>query len=80
MHLATQNTYIRGRHCMKLIFPGTIVSCGTTMLTPSDVAHRLSKCGADCIICTPELAASLDEITKSVPLRIFVSDSQEDIG
>ncbi|XP_045114116.1 acyl-coenzyme A synthetase ACSM3, mitochondrial-like isoform X2 [Portunus trituberculatus] len=58
---------------------GTIVSCGTTMLTPRDVAHRLSKCGADCIICTPELAASLDEITKSLPLRIVVSDSQEDI-
>ncbi|KAK8383333.1 hypothetical protein O3P69_011658 [Scylla paramamosain] len=58
---------------------GTIVSCGTTMLTPRDVAHRLSKCEADCIICTPELAASLDEITKSVPLRIIVSDNQEDI-
>uniref|UniRef100_A0A0P4VS07 medium-chain acyl-CoA ligase n=1 Tax=Scylla olivacea TaxID=85551 RepID=A0A0P4VS07_SCYOL len=58
---------------------GTIVSCGTTMLTPRDVAHRLSKCEADCIICTPELAISLDEITKSVPLRIIVSDNQEDI-
>ncbi|KAG0722224.1 Acyl-coenzyme A synthetase ACSM3, mitochondrial [Chionoecetes opilio] len=58
---------------------GTILSCGTTMLTPRDVAHRLSQCGADCVICTPELAASLDHVTQTVPLRIVVPVGQEDV-
>ena len=55
------------------------MSCGTTMLTPRDVAHRLTKCVADCVICTPELASSLDNVTQSVPLRIVVSDGQENV-
>lgn len=54
------------------------MSCGTTMLTPRDVAHRLAKSGADCIICTSELAASLEDVTKAVPLRIAVSEGCQD--
>lgn len=58
---------------------GTIISPGTSMLTPGDVAHRLQESGADCIICDSEIAARMNDVSKNVPLRIVVTNEGSDI-
>ncbi|KAK7084933.1 Acyl-coenzyme A synthetase acsm3, mitochondrial [Halocaridina rubra] len=52
---------------------GTVISPATTLLTANDVSHRLSECGADCIICDSETAIRMDAVTKDIPLRIVLS-------
>ncbi|KAG7165619.1 Acyl-coenzyme A synthetase ACSM3-like [Homarus americanus] len=56
---------------------GTIISPGTVLLTPNDVAHRLAASGADCLICDADTAATLDSVTCSIPLRIFVPKNHD---
>lgn len=58
---------------------GTMISPGTTLLTPSDIAYRLSKCGADCIICDADMTTALDSVTCSLPLRIAVTRCNQEI-
>ncbi|XP_071534603.1 acyl-coenzyme A synthetase ACSM3, mitochondrial-like isoform X3 [Panulirus ornatus] len=58
---------------------GTMISPGTTLLTLSDIAYRLSKCGADCIICDADMATALDSVTCSLPLRIAVTRNNQEI-
>lgn len=52
---------------------GTVISPATTLLTANDVAHRISECGADCVICDTATAIRMDAVTKDVPLRIVVA-------
>ncbi|XP_068214821.1 acyl-coenzyme A synthetase ACSM3, mitochondrial-like [Palaemon carinicauda] len=56
---------------------GMIISPATTLLTANDVAHRISECGADCVICDFATAKRLNDVTKEIPLRIVVSNSAD---
>lgn len=58
---------------------GTVISPGTSLLTPGDVAHRLQESGADCIICDTEIAARMNDVSKNVPLKIVVAHEGADI-
>lgn len=49
------------------------------MLTPSDIMYRLMESGADCIICDADMAATLDSITYTIPLRIAVTRNNQEI-
>ncbi|XP_042869581.1 acyl-coenzyme A synthetase ACSM3, mitochondrial-like isoform X2 [Penaeus japonicus] len=58
---------------------GTIISPGTSLLTPADVAHRLQESNADCIICNTDIAARMNDVSKNVPLKIVIANEGADI-
>lgn len=48
-----------------------------TQLREKDVSLRISQSGADCIICTADLAEVLDKVTRELPRRILVSEGSQ---
>ncbi|XP_064111506.1 acyl-coenzyme A synthetase ACSM3, mitochondrial-like [Macrobrachium nipponense] len=58
---------------------GMIISPATTLLTANDVAHRISECGVDCVICDFDTACRLNDVTQGIPLRVLVSKSDDQV-
>ncbi|KAK3874350.1 hypothetical protein Pcinc_020710 [Petrolisthes cinctipes] len=56
---------------------GTIICPGVTQLTAKDVSYRIKHSGADCIICTADLAQALDTATRGLSRRILVSEGSQ---